>query len=131
MGANGEDVRENGRRGETVVRGNVGVKREEAKVRLEIGAEFKEIALAKKDIKAFDSEKEKLLFDIKKNEDLISACSITSEQHAKDTDEDRKETNGLFGDGGLRSARLGGIALKIDRVNEEREKLRENNGFGR
>ena len=70
-------------------------KREDAKVKLEISAEFKEIALAKEDIKAFDSDREKLLFDMKKNEDLISACSITSEQHAKETNEDRKETDGL------------------------------------
>ena len=101
------------------------VKREEAKVRLEIGAEFKEIALAKKDIKAFDSEKEKLLFDIKKNEDLISACSITSEQHAKDTDEDRKETNGLVATAATLRLRASEVSREIDRVNEEREKLRE------
>ena len=101
------------------------VKREEAKVRLEIGAEFKEIALAKKDIKAFDSEKEKLLFDIKKNEDLISACSITSEQHAKDTDEDRKETDGLVATAATLRLRASEVSREIDRVNEEREKLRE------
>ena len=101
------------------------VKREEAKVRLEIGAEFKENALAKKDIKAFDSEKEKLLFDIKKNEDLISACSITSEQHAKDTDEDRKETDGLVATAATLRLRASEVSREIDRVNEEREKLRE------
>lgn len=101
------------------------VKREEAKVRLEIGAEFKEIALAKKDIKAFDSEKEKLLFDIKKNEDLLSACSITSEQHAKDTDEDRKETDGLVATAATLRLRASEVSREIDRVNEEREKLRE------
>ncbi|CAL6284356.1 unnamed protein product [Bathycoccus prasinos] len=101
------------------------VKREEAKVRLEIGAEFKEIALAKKDIKAFDSEKEKLLLDIKKNEDLISACSITSEQHAKDTDEDRKETDGLVATAATLRLRASEVSREIDRVNEEREKLRE------
>ena len=101
------------------------VKREEAKVRLEIGAEFKEIALAKKDIKAFDSEKEKLLFDIKRNEDLISACSITSEQHAKDTDEDRKETDGLVATAATLRLRASEVSREIDRVNEEREKLRE------
>jgi len=101
------------------------VKREEAKVRLEIGAEFKENALAKKDIKAFDSEKEKLLFDIKKNEDMISACSITTEQHAKDTDEDRKETDGLVATAATLRLRASEVSREIDRVNEEREKLRE------
>lgn len=101
------------------------VKREEAKVRLEIGAEFKEVALAKKDIKTFDSEKEKLLFDIKKNEDMISACSITTEQHAKDTDEDRKETDGLVATAATLRLRASEVSREIDRVNEEREKLRE------
>ncbi|CAL6285848.1 unnamed protein product [Bathycoccus prasinos] len=101
------------------------VKREEAKVRLEIGAEFKEVALAKKDIKTFDSEKEKLLFDIKKNEDMISACSITTEQHAKDTDEDRKETDGLVATAATLRLRASEVSREIDRVNEEQEKLRE------
>ena len=59
------------------------VKREEAKVRLEIGAEFKEIALAKKDIKAFDSEKEKLLFDIKKNEESPNTGYLETGLEAK------------------------------------------------
>ena len=100
-------------------------RREETKVRLEISAELKEIALTKKDVKTFDGETEKLLIDIKKNEDLISACSITSEQHTKETDEDRKEADGLVAMAASLRLRASEVSREIDRVNEEREKFRE------
>jgi len=100
-------------------------RREETKVRLEISAELKEIALVKKDVKTFDGETEKLLIDIKKNEDLISACSITSEQHAKETDEDRKEADGLVAMAASIRLRASEVSREIDRVNEERENFRE------
>ena len=100
-------------------------KREDAKVKLEISAELKEIASARREVKEFESDREKLLVDMKKNEDLISACSITSEQHAKETDEDRKEVDGLVATAATLRLRALEVSREIERVNQEREKLRE------
>ena len=100
-------------------------KREDAKVKLEISAELKEIASARREMKTFESDREKLLVDMKKNEDLISACSITSEQHAKETNEDRKEVDSLVATAATLRLRALEVSREIERVNQEREKLRE------
>jgi hypothetical protein len=53
------------------------LKREDAKIKSEILAETKEIVMAKKDMTYYTTESEKFRIDTKKNEDVISACSIT------------------------------------------------------